>query len=203
MVVGDGNIKPVKSRSKSVVTRSFSTENDEFGLMYCNSSNIPYTAKNGNGKFYYGKKRQCFLSFPGDSRFWRITNFYGKSLPSVTIYYHNGISILKQPAPNVTPHYRFVKSFYQNLDVPIVRWCQFAVIGWFNAGEYKNCLNRRWPYSWFSVESEKQSMTVNRDAEWIIHKRLTAGVISESSFRKYPLSQRIRQCPPAASINHV
>lgn len=39
MVVGDGTLTEAKSRSKSVVTCSPSTGNDEFGLMFCNPSN--------------------------------------------------------------------------------------------------------------------------------------------------------------------
>ena len=38
-LAGDGSTGGVKSRSKSVVTFSFSVENDEFGSMFCNSSN--------------------------------------------------------------------------------------------------------------------------------------------------------------------
>ncbi len=38
-LAGDGSTGGVKSRSKSVVTCSFSVENDEFGSMFCNSSN--------------------------------------------------------------------------------------------------------------------------------------------------------------------
>ena len=35
-------------------------------------------------------------------------------LPSVTIYYHNGISILKQHVPNIQFDHQFVKSYLKN-----------------------------------------------------------------------------------------